>query len=336
MDALSQRLAQELLAFQPHQKRFVLSVSGGRDSVALLYLFYEQRSAKDLELCVYHVNFGLRGKDSDRDERFVAALCRKLSIPCAIYRVSERRELSQEQAREIRIANSQALWPDATLVEAHHQDDQIESFLFRLLRGTGLSGLRGMRRISSRGARQVFRPFLDVPREWIEQYIQSERIDFVEDHTNAEDLYTRNWIRNKLLKKLRKRFENFRPALLRLQNQIGEEEDFFEQECRKIHQEMGGGASALDLRPLRQKHPALVRRFLVFFFKEVYGISLDRAQVLELSRLLLSERAFVWNAPKNWVIRVSQKAQMSLRHYPGRGPGSAPKVRQSHWPKRKA
>jgi tRNA(Ile)-lysidine synthase len=313
-------MSRELSALSLRQKRFVLSVSGGRDSICLLHLFQFFREKLELEIIVFHVNFRLRGDESQRDEDFVRRLCSDMNLPCFVYRPDRVQTLSQQQARQIRLDVARPLWPDAFLVEAHHLDDQVESFLFRLFRGTGLSGLRGMSALSEREGRSVYRPLLQVARSQIDAYVKQKKISFCEDRTNSEDLYSRNWIRNKLIRKLLKRFENFKTAILRLQSQISEEEAYFEEECRKIHQSIFTADAGLELRPLRSLPLALLRRYLVFFFREVYGIPLDRSQIVELTQLILWERPFTWNAPRNLVVRVGRSARLKITQSAGRSP----------------
>ncbi len=316
--SLVQMMSRELAGISIRDRRFLISVSGGRDSVALLQVMCQLREKYELELAVLHVNFRLRGEESDEDQAFVEKLSKSLGLNCFVHRVPRARKLSQEEAREIRLRASQALWPEALLVEAHHADDQVETFMFRLFRGTGLSGLKGMQLQSVREGRRVYRPFLQIHRSQIDAFIESHRLKFREDRSNAEEAYSRNWIRNKLSNKIEKRFPNFRESLLRLQSQIQEEEEYFEQECKKLVPQIVTESGHLKLEELRKLPKALLRRFLHFYFRTHFEMSLDRAQILELTQLILWERSFSWNAPQNWVARLGQDGLLRCLKAPGR------------------
>lgn len=185
------------------------AVSGGADSVCLLYVLAQMREDWDLELEALHVHHGLRGEEADRDAAFTKAFCEKLSVPCSIryvdvHALSKEKGLSEEEAaRELRY---QALeeradqWErqsgkDVKIAVAHHGDDNVETILHNLFRGSGLKGLGGIRPMRGR----IVRPLLTVTRQEILRFLQEEGISYCQDGTNLEADRTRNKLRLKIL-----------------------------------------------------------------------------------------------------------------------------------------
>lgn len=180
--------------------RLLVALSGGADSVALLLVL--RQLGYVLEAA--HVNFHLRGAESDADEQFVRHLCRQLEVPLHVQHFATREVAAQQgvsiemAARRLRYAWFEQLL-DATGCEAvavaHHRDDNAETLLLNLCRGTGLHGLTGMRACNGR----VVRPLLDVSRQEILQYLQTAHQAFVIDSTNADTHYRRNFVRGEVL-----------------------------------------------------------------------------------------------------------------------------------------
>lgn len=211
----------------------VAAVSGGIDSMALLHLLLELGAS----VTVAHVDHMLRGDESAEDASFVEASCRRLGVP--LFRKSfdvaahaaARRLSVQEAAREIRYQYLEEVARETggrKVVTAHHADDQAETVLMRLLRGTGLKGLGGIpyrRPLSEEGGIEVVRPLLDVRREEIERYAAQTGIAHREDRSNASTKYLRNKIRIQLLPLLEGEYEaDVRGKLLRLAETAREDE----------------------------------------------------------------------------------------------------------------
>lgn len=201
----------------------LLAVSGGADSVALLRLFLHFRERFGLRIFAAHANHQLRGEDSDGDETFVQELCRQLEVPCAVRRLEIARTSNglENDARNARYAflreTAESLGCRYIML-AHHRDDQAETILHRILRGTGIAGLAGMSRLRPLdGAVSLIRPMLTFSKKEILDYLDSFSQPWRTDASNFSTDLTRNRIRQELLPQLR---ENFNPqleaALLRL------------------------------------------------------------------------------------------------------------------------
>jgi tRNA(Ile)-lysidine synthase len=198
--SLFQQHIRESGLFQPADK-LLIAVSGGIDSVVLTNLCYQS----GYHISLAHMNFSLRGEESDRDEAFVRNMAARLSVPLFVQRVDTKtyaldNKLSiQEAARILRYSWFRELMiehqPLKYLLTAHHADDNIETVLMNLFRGTGISGLRGILPRQD----NIIRPLLFATRASIESYAREQHIDFVEDSSNSEEKYTRNFFRLKVI-----------------------------------------------------------------------------------------------------------------------------------------
>lgn len=195
--------------FQPTDK-ILLTVSGGKDSVAMFDLFCGAK----LYFAVAHCNFQLRGKDSDEDAIFVENLCKNAGIEF-FSKAFDTKTFAKENnisiemaARELRYAWFESLRSEhnfAYIATAHHLNDSIETVLLNLTKGTGISGLKGI--LPKKGF--IIRPLLFASRQEIEAYIAQKKLLWREDISNASNEYQRNLIRNEVVPLLKKINPNF-------------------------------------------------------------------------------------------------------------------------------
>jgi tRNA(Ile)-lysidine synthase len=199
--------------FNPEQK-ILLAVSGGIDSVALTDLFYRA----GFSFAIAHANFGLRGGESTRDEEFVRSLADKYGVEIFVrnfdtagYAIKKKISI-QVAARELRYTWFDELLQQhgfACVATAHHLDDQVETFLINLTRGTGIAGLHGI----PVQQRKIIRPMLFTQRKEIESYAFANHLEFAEDSSNKSLKYTRNRIRHKVIPQLEKINPGFKLAV---------------------------------------------------------------------------------------------------------------------------
>lgn len=184
--------------------RVLIGLSGGADSAALFHILRKYQKELGFELLAVHVNHGLRGAEAQRDQEFVETLCREYEIPCQavempVRQMAAQRKIGLEEAgREARREVFQICRENGKctkLALAHHKNDQAETMLHHLARGTGLAGLSGF----SPADGFCIRPLLCLEREEIEHYLQEAGFAHVEDSSNREDTYTRNRIRHEIL-----------------------------------------------------------------------------------------------------------------------------------------
>jgi tRNA(Ile)-lysidine synthase len=202
----------------------LVALSGGGDSVALLRALKSLKRGGAGRLCAAHLNHALR-QEADADQQFVAELCRSLDIHCEIGRVEVARHAAGGEGLEsiarrcrYRFLEEAAGRLGARFVAvAHTADDQVETILHRVIRGTGVRGLSGMSRVRPLGHATLIRPMLNVRRAEVLAYLNALGQPFREDASNRDSRFTRNRIRRKLLPLLREYFNaGVDDALLRL------------------------------------------------------------------------------------------------------------------------
>ncbi len=210
-----------------------VAVSGGVDSMVLLRLFMNS----GVDFCVINVEHGIRGESSVKDSEFVANFCRNHGIECFVERVnaleySEKNKISVElAARELRYAVFEKYLADGkvkTIALAHHADDNAETVLMRLFRGTGVKGLKGIVERDN-----YIRPLLKYTREDILSYARENGVEYVEDETNADSAYTRNFIRNELLPIIKEKYPSVVESIYRLSKNAEEIDAFLEKSSIK-------------------------------------------------------------------------------------------------------
>ena len=218
--------------------RTLIAVSGGADSVALLRLIAANADDESKSnLIVAHINHGTRAEQSDADAEFVRQLAHKHqlefcldSIPPKTTASSATPHPNEESLRNARydcLVNMAGRLGCRYLVTGHHLDDQIETVLFRIFRGTGIAGLQGIpeRRVVN-GALTIVRPLLTIRSDELKAYLRSIGQDFRVDPTNAESSFTRNFLRNEILPSLEQRFSDVVSAVARLSEHAKRTETF--------------------------------------------------------------------------------------------------------------
>ena len=273
--------------------RVLAGFSGGADSAALLLLLQEYAAEHGAEVCAVHVDHGIRGEEAARDGRFCEKFCAARGIPFELVRIdvpalAKKRGISLEEAgREARYGVFEKFIKEGRADRAalaHHQNDQAETMLFRLMRGTGLRGLRGMEPVRL----PYIRPLLCVSRAEIESWLLGEGISWVEDGSNQELTYTRNQIRHLVLVPM----EQIRPKaavhMAKTAEQLLEIEDFLEKETEQVwHSYVSlheGGGLSISLKAFEELHPALGKR-LVFRCMERLNGNLKNAEAVHAEQI---------------------------------------------------
>ena len=289
-------------------RHLLIALSGGADSVALLALLRAQRERYDLTLTAAHYHHGIRGADADGDADFCRELCARLDVQLiegrgdvpALARV---RGLGLEAAaREARYAFLYAAREscDADWIAlAHHRDDQAETVLMHLLRGAGPDGACGMARLD----RGLYRPLLDVSKESLRKYLETQGLSWREDATNADSCTPRNALRLNVLPEIEKSYPSAAVALTRYARYARIERDFvakLAEDFRKSRLESGPYGRRLRLSG--DEEEALIRRALRSLCPGLDGGKLDALYALvrtprgklEISGELFAERTPDW------------------------------------------
>lgn len=189
-----------------------VAVSGGADSMALLHFLFENKDNLDISVMAITVDHMLRGEKSMGDALFVRTWCKEHGIPCLVFTVdagrisSERNVGIEDGARQARYEVFERLLKENKVDKialAHHKGDQAETILMHILRGAGLSGAGGMDYVRN----NYVRPFLDISKDDIVRYCGTNFVEYVEDETNSDITYNRNYLRNVVIPELKKRWE---------------------------------------------------------------------------------------------------------------------------------
>lgn len=264
----------------------LVAVSGGPDSVALLRGLVALRGAGGGSgtLRAAHLNHQLRGEDAVADERFVVDLCRHLGVPCEVGRADiaggcasshAGLEAAAREARYRFLISAAAGCGARYVAVAHTADDQAETILHRIVRGTGIAGLSGMRRARRLGAATLLRPLLEFRRCEAYHYLSDLEQPYRVDVTNADSRFTRNRLRHDLLPRLARVYNpNVTEALLRLGVVAGEVRQWMDRQvepllaacCRRAAG--AGGAVRVDTVRLHAESMALVRELFVALWRQ--------------------------------------------------------------------
>lgn len=216
-----------------NMQKVAVGVSGGADSMVLLSLLQAYAQTHSLEIVVVHVEHGVRGEQSVEDARFVQAYCKKYGLPCFVQNVqapayAKQHGYTLEQAcRELRYKAFESVMGKehiSYLVLAHHADDQLETVLMHICRGSGLKGAVGMQ--VKQG--YVLRPLLPFTKEQLVAYAQENDISYREDGTNQDTEYTRNFIRKHVLPPLQTLYPTLQENIARFSENIEKDLSFIE------------------------------------------------------------------------------------------------------------
>lgn len=249
----------------------IIGVSGGADSLCLLHVLNTLKSELNIKLFAAHLNHQFRGIEADLDAEFVEQTCIAWDIPhiirsfdvCAY--AKERGLSSEEAGREIRYKLFDEVKEAVNgnkIAVAQNLNDNVETILMRLIRGTGLEGLKGIDAVRN----DIIRPLLDQDRQSIEEYCRQNNLEPRIDKTNLQPIYLRNKIRLELIPYLKQRFNpNVNEALIRLGQVVREENNYLEQQSTELLGRLGeirDNSVAIKSESLKKLHPAMQKRLL--------------------------------------------------------------------------
>ncbi len=271
-------------------ERVCAALSGGADSVSLLLALRELQDELGAEICACHLNHGLRGEESDGDERFCRDLFERLNVPFYSEKIDVSADVSkheslEEAARRMRyefFGRALRHFGGAVLATAHNANDNAETVLLNLTRGTALKGLCGIPpvRTFGNGEFKVIRPLIGCTRAEIEDYLRVKSQNFVTDKTNLSEDYTRNRIRMRILPELAEINPSIVGTIGRMTEKLRADSDFLDSLAEKALRETrdGRGWNALKLseQPMPVKSRA-VRQILINGGVEPSSLRIDTA-----------------------------------------------------------
>ena len=279
--------------------RIIVGVSGGVDSTVLLDLLMELKDRRNLEIAIAHINHRLRGKESDGDEEFVKKLAATYGIECFVHSVDtkaymvEHKASLQAGAREIRykyFETVKILKNFGKIATAHNANDNAETVLFNLLRGSGANGLGGIP--VKRG--DIIRPLLFAERKEIEHYARLKSLQIREDSSNTKDYYTRNFIRHTMLPQIQERINPGAVNTLNRAAEIFQElSSFINNEVKILYSNVAknfdGEKLVLDIFKLRNSLLFIQENIVITALKDFVHGEVDYAKVHAIMDLLNSE-----------------------------------------------
>ncbi len=213
----------------------VIGLSGGADSVALLTVLCAVKHKYNLHLHAAHINHMIRGEEAERDAKYSRLIAEANGVEfhilkCDVPALSKELGMSEEMAgRKVRYEFFNSISPNAKIAVAHHKCDSAETTLINLMRGSSLNGLKGIVPVNG----NVIRPLIDCDRTQIEKYLLEKSIAFVTDSTNAENIYTRNTVRNVIIPAMEKINPNVVSTIYENSRILADDEDFISTTCKE-------------------------------------------------------------------------------------------------------
>lgn len=266
-----------------------VALSGGADSVALLHSMLALSDKYGIKVYAAHLNHSLRGEESDRDMQFVIELCKRLEVPLFCEKADVTRFASQEKqslelaARNVRYDFLQKV-SRGRIATAHTADDNAETVLYNLSRGTGITGLCGIPPVRD----TIIRPLILCKRSQIEQYCMQNELSYVTDSTNSDCKYARNRIRHEVLPQLRLINDGCVNNISRMCDGLREDAQYLSAEATKLYK-LIVTPKGIPVKELKKLHKAIAIRVLLLYCKEKTGLTPDSYHFGAMLNLLNTE-----------------------------------------------
>lgn len=258
--------------------KIVIGVSGGPDSICLLHVLNSLKEKMKIELFVAHVNHMIR-EVADSETEYVGETCKKLGIECFVKKVDilklakEEKKGTEETGRNVRYEFFNEIAEKTKsnkIATAHNSNDRAETVILNILRGSGISGLKG---IEVKRDNKYIRPLIEIDREEIEKYCEENQLNPKYDESNNENIYNRNKVRNEMIPYIKKEFnQNIVKTINRLSQVATEENEYMYQVTKKEYENMykiEDGIITLDLKKFNNLELVIKRRLILYTINEV-------------------------------------------------------------------
>ena len=291
-------------------KSMTVALSGGIDSVVLLHLLHQLQKTKNFTLKASHVHHGL-SKNADKWVKFCEKLCTKLSIPLDVNYVNlpQKKSLGIEgDARQLRYEKLLQSKTDLVVL-AHHEDDQAETFLLQLIRGAGVKGLSSMAHFDA--TRRLWRPLLNASRIDIESYAKKHKLKWIEDESNQNIDFDRNFIRSKVLPILKNRFNHIIKVISRSSSHLAEAQHLLDDLAKmdlKSHLKSINYNHKLQVKALNKLSNSRAKNALRFWLEINDQMMPSKDLLDELLRQVLT-------AKKDATIKIHLSKDFEIRRY---------------------
>ncbi len=297
-------------------ERILAAVSGGADSVCMLHALSRLKNSLGFDIYCAHLNHGIRGEAADNDEKFVIELCGKLGVPIftktvdVIGLAKEKKLTTEEAGRLARYTFFEELskrYGIAKTATAHNKNDNAETVLMRILRGTGIDGLKGVAYVREDG---VIRPILDLSRAEVEDYCAENGLEYCTDASNFENDYTRNKIRNELIPYLEKEF-NARTvdSLVRLAENARDDGAFLDNYAKRLYVRLNnplpGKAVTLHIESLGMVEKSIASRIIRLAADDAQsGVKLEKVHIDDIFDLMTKQTGAALDLPQGLKVMV--------------------------------
>jgi tRNA(Ile)-lysidine synthase len=291
-------------------KSMTIALSGGIDSVVLLHLLHQLQKRQTFTLKASHVHHGL-SKNADKWVKFCEKLCTKLSIPLDVnyVKLPQKKSLGIEgEARQLRYEKLLQSKSDLVVL-AHHEDDQAETFLLQLIRGAGVKGLSSMAHFDD--TRRLWRPLLNTSRADIESYAKKHKLKWIEDESNQNIDFDRNFIRSKFLPILKNRFNHITKVISRSSSHLAEAQNLLDDLAQidlKSYLKSDNYKHKLNVKTLDKLSNARAKNALRFWLEMNEQLMPSRDLLDELLRQVLT-------AKKDATIKIQLSKEFEIRRY---------------------
>ena len=291
--------------------RVLIGVSGGADSIALLEFFVSVKEKYDLDICVAHIEHGIRGEDSVNDAEFVKNYCKKLGVNFYLKTI-DAPNLAKKAKMGVEEYSRMARYDFFNTIEcdkiatAHNLTDNIETLLFRLARGTGLKGACSIPAVREK----IIRPFIEVSSGEIRKWCNDNNIPYRVDCTNSDSAYSRNLIRLEILPLFEKLNANYQDNIENFISDVNEDYAFIDNYVKSIYPKMVKN-NEIDLPKLNELDLSIKKRILIMFFDE-NGYSLNRIHLQSVIDITLKSGK---TQIKENVFAISAKGKIRLAKF---------------------
>lgn len=291
--------------------RVLIGVSGGADSIALLEFFVSVKEKYDLDICVAHIEHGIRGEDSVSDAEFVENYCKKLGVKFYLKTI-DAPNLAKKAKMGVEEYSRMARYDFFSTIEcdkiatAHNLTDNIETLLFRLARGTGLKGACSIPAVRGK----IIRPFIEVSSSEIRKWCNDNNIPYRVDCTNSDSAYSRNLIRLEILPLFEKLNANYQDNIDDFISDVNEDYSFIDNYVKSIYPKIVKD-NEIDLPKLNELDLPIKKRILIMFFNE-NGYSLNRIHLQSVIDITLKSGK---SQIKENVFAISAKGKIRLAKF---------------------
>ena len=291
--------------------RVLIGVSGGADSIALLEFFVSVKEKYDLDICVAHIEHGIRGEDSVNDAEFVENYCKKLGVNFYLKTI-DAPNLAKKAKMGVEEYSRMARYDFFNTIEcdkiatAHNLTDNIETLLFRLARGTGLKGACSIPAVRGK----IIRPFIEVSSGEIRKWCNDNNIPYRVDCTNSDSAYSRNLIRLEILPLFEKLNANYQDNIENFISDVNEDYAFIDDYVKSIYPKIVKN-NEIYLTKLNELDLSIKKRILIMFFDE-NGYSLNRIHLQSVIDITLKSGK---SQIKENVFAISAKGKIRLAKF---------------------